>query len=139
MSTNTLAADDEDILKRPGKLMAKWAEIIATSDMRKRGKTRFISKMEKIRGKIFEQYHEFKDKCEFPPTWKDDGEIDDERFDSKSFKNILGHFLRNMTLFASILAVNFLRKILYVGCISRMNSKKKLNFLKVTGISDNFF
>lgn len=95
MSTKTLAADDEEILKRPGKLMAKWAEIIATSDMRKRGKTRFISKMEKIRGKIFEQYHEFKDKCEFPPTWKDDGEIDDERFDSKSLKN--GHFLRAMT------------------------------------------
>ena len=97
MSTKILAADDEEILKRPGKLMAKWAEIIATSDMRKRGKTRFISKMEKIRGKIFEQYHEFKDKCEFPPTWKDDGEVDDERFDSKSFKNILGHFLRAMT------------------------------------------
>ena len=87
VSTKTLAANDEEILKRPGKLMAKWAEIIATSDMRKRGKTRFISKMEKIRGKIFEQYHEFKDKCEFPPTWKDDGEIDDERFDSQGFKN----------------------------------------------------
>ena len=53
--------------------------------MRKRGKTRFISKMEKIRGKIFEQYHEFKDKCEFPPTWKDEGDIDDERFDRHSF------------------------------------------------------
>lgn len=102
MSTKTLAADDEEILKRPGKLMAKWAEIIATSDMRKRGKTRFISKMEKIRGKIFEQYHEFKDKCEFPPTWKDDGEIDDERFDSQGLKFSFGHFLTAMTLFCEI-------------------------------------
>ena len=87
LSTEILATDDEEILKRPGKLMAKWAEIIATSDMRKRGKTRFISKMEKIRGKIFEQYHEFKDKCEFPPTWKDEGDIDDERFDRHSFRS----------------------------------------------------
>ena len=74
---------DIDVTKRPGKLMGKWAEIIAAAPLGDPAKQRFIAKMEKSRGKIFDAYFKFRDQyeCEFPDTWVEEEEDDPDRYD----------------------------------------------------------
>ena len=63
--------------------MGKWAEIIAAAPLGDPAKQRFISKMEKSRGKIFDAYFKFRDQyeCEFPDTWVEEEEDDPDRYD----------------------------------------------------------
>ena len=63
--------------------MGKWAEIIASAPLGDPAKQRFISKMEKSRGKIFDAYFKFRDQyeCEFPDTWVEEEEDDPDRYD----------------------------------------------------------
>ena len=79
----TILGKDLDVAKRPGKLMGKWAEIIAAAPLGDPAKQRFIAKMEQSREKIFDAYFKFRDQyeCEFPDTWVEEEEDDPDRYD----------------------------------------------------------
>lgn len=83
--------------------MGKWAEIIAAAPLGDPAKERFIAKMEKSRGKIFDAYFKFRDQyqCEFPDTWVEEEEDDPDRYDRDDpckGKNLNRYFLLTFEL-----------------------------------------
>merc|ERR1711915_249054 len=95
---------DIDVTKRPGKLMGKWAEIIAAAPLGDPAKQRFIAKMEQSRSKIFDAYFKFRDtyECDFPDTWVEEEEDDPDRYDRDDPCKAVGQIAKGMEKWSAI-------------------------------------